>query len=215
MQEALAELYNDIINIRVIKGGESDRDSEVDKAVVERIKKEFEQEISTYNKKNKELMTTVERLQNELNNALKAQSDVANINEIAERYEKRIAALRAEKHDKEAEIIKLKNELYNIHQKFLEEDSLVRNERFTHLSNDLSALADATLTRLEQYTRAISTIFNTDKVPISKDAVLVLNDQLEKFIEKFTKQANSTRNLLLAQLKRYEQIPREHTFSNN
>lgn len=159
-------------------------------------------------------MESIVKLQKEFAELQKAKNEVADIDEIADRYEKRMAALRTEKHEKEAEITRLKNELYNAHQKFTAESDLVRGERFKHITSDLNILADSTLTRLEQLTRAITITLKGEGIPATKDTILVLNDQIEKFAEKFSKQVSALKSSIINRLNHQREEPKYNISDN-
>lgn len=202
LQEALSDIYENIMSIKVSKGDKESEEAGIKQAAIEEVKKKFEEEIAGYNKKNKELLSAVMRLQEEIEEMKQSKSklDEVNHDQLAARYEKRMAALRTEKHEKEAEITRLKNELYNAHQKFTAESDLVRGERFKYIASDLNILADSTLTRLEQLTRAITITLKGEGIPATKDTILVLNDQIEKFAEKFSKQVSALKSSIINQL---------------
>ncbi len=216
VQEALTDIYENIMSIKVSKGDKEPEEAGINQAAIEKVKKEFEEEIAGYNKKNKELLTAVKRLQEEIEEIQqsKSKSDELNHDQLAARYEKRIAALRTEKHEKEAEITRLKSELYNAHQKFTVESDLVRGERFKHIASDLSILADSTLTRLEQLTRAITITLRGEGIPATKDTILVLNDQIEKFAEKFSKQVSVLKSNIINQLNHQSEEPKYNISDN-
>lgn len=206
-QESLAQAFDSVVKIKFSRG-EGDYESEAKQAVAEKLKKEYQQEIINYTDKIKQLVQMVERLKAELDSVRKEKEAISetttDVSDVVDRYEQRVATLRAEKHQKEAEIQQLKSEVYNAHKKYSEESDIVRGERFRHISNDLNVLADSTVARMEQITRALSIIFNSDSVPLSKDAVLVLHDQMDKFLERFNRQMNKTKSDIVALLKRYE-----------